>query len=309
LWYLSRLDHDFFLPTQPERGEGYIGRGGSYPFGDNVREVPVRAVREMEFDCILFQSRQNYLVDQTELLTEGQRRLPRVYLEHDPPREHPTDTRHPVDDPDVLLVHVTPFNALMWDNGQTPVRVIEHGVFVPEAVRYSGELERGLCVINNLPRRSRRLGLDIFLEARRQVDLDLVGMGSEEVGGLGEVPPMELPAFASRYRFFFNSIRYTSLGLALCEAMMVGLPVIALATTEVATIVENGISGYVDTRPEKLVAYMKQLLADPWEARRLSDGARAAAEQRFNLQRFLQDWEEAFRLVMGWTGTTTGALI
>jgi ADP-heptose:LPS heptosyltransferase len=29
-----------------------------------------------------------------EILTEAQRRLPRIYLEHDPPREHPTDTRH-----------------------------------------------------------------------------------------------------------------------------------------------------------------------------------------------------------------------
>jgi hypothetical protein len=70
-------------------------------------------VRRLGVDCILFQSRKNYLEDQYDILTEAQRRLPRIYLEHDPPREHPTDTRHVVDDPDVLLVHVTHFNNLI----------------------------------------------------------------------------------------------------------------------------------------------------------------------------------------------------
>ncbi len=59
-------------------------------------------------------------------------------------------------------------------------------------------------------------------------------MGAEEAGGLGEVRHVELAAFAARYRFFFNPIRYTSLGLAVIEAMMVGMPIVALATTEMS---------------------------------------------------------------------------
>src|SRR5439155_16544577 len=136
------------------------------------------------------------------------------FLEHDPPRGSPTDTRHPVDDPDVPIVHVTPFNRLMWDCGPVPTRVIEHGVAVPAEVRATGELARGLVVVNHLGRRGRRLGADVFEAVRRRVPLELVGMGSEEWGGLGEVPPPDLPAFAARYRFLFNPIRYTSLGLA-----------------------------------------------------------------------------------------------
>ncbi|HZW02982.1 MAG TPA: hypothetical protein VFF68_03575, partial [Anaerolineaceae bacterium] len=93
----------------------------------------------MEFDLVLFQSHDNYLRDQHEILSDRQKDLPRIYLEHDPPRQNPTDTKHPVDDPNVLLVHVTHFNNLMWDNNRTPSTVIEHGVVVPEGVQYSGE--------------------------------------------------------------------------------------------------------------------------------------------------------------------------
>jgi hypothetical protein len=108
-----------------------------------------------------------------------------------------------------------------------------------------------------------------------------------------------LPAFIAQYRFFFNPIRYTSLGLAVCEAMMVGLPIIGLATTEMTTVVENGVSGYVDTAPLRLVRYMQELLAAPAEARRLGHGARRYAQARFNIVRFARDWEAAFTLVTG----------
>ncbi len=299
LYYLSQAGAEFYLPVRPGGGPGYGGRGGTFPFGPNVIDVPADEVRRLDLDCVLFQSRQNYAEDQYVLLSESQRRLPRIYLEHDPPRDNPTDTRHPVDDPDVLLVHVTHFNRLMWDNGRTPSRVIEHGVLVPEGVRYSGELARGIVVVNNLARRGRRLGRDVFDEARRHVPLDLVGMRAEECGGLGEVPPMSLAAFEARYRFFFNPIRYTSLGLAVCEAMMLGMPVVGLATTEMVTAVENGVSGHLDTDPEKLVAQMRELLRDPREARRLGDGARRRALERFDVRRFARDWEEAFALVTG----------
>lgn len=75
---------------------------------------------------------------------------------------------------------------------------------------------------------------------------------------------------------------------------MTGIPVIGLATTEMATAIENGLSGYVDTNVENLIAHMKRLLDNPDEARRLGAGARARANQRFNLSRFIRDWNDVF---------------
>lgn len=302
LYYLSQAPHEFFVLSKPGRPPGYGGRCGHIPWGDNVHDLPVADVRGQEFDCILFQDDHQWEKDQYEFLTPAQRALPRIYLEHDPPRAHPTDTPHLVDDPNVLLVHVTPFNELMWDNGRTPTRVIEHGVLVPDGVRYRGELARGLVISNHLGRRGRRMGPDLFLRARAELPLDLVGMAAEELGGIGEIEHARLPAFAAHYRFLFSPIRYSSLGLSVIEAMMIGMPVVALATAEMATVIEDGANGYSDTRFERLGEYMRELLRSPSLARDIGQAGRRRAQERFSIERFSADWDAALRYVTGHGG-------
>ena len=298
LKYLTQAPHQFYLPVDATRSEGYGGRSGRIAWGDNVVEVFADEVRNRDFDVILYQSHRNWEVDRHAILGARHARLPQVYLEHDPPRATPTDTRHPVDDPNVLVAHVTAFNALMWDCGRSPTCVVDHGVIDP-GQRYRGELAKGLVVVNGLARRGRRLGADIFARARNQVPLDLIGMFSEESGGLGEIPLNELPDFAARYRFFFHPIRYTSLGLALIEAMMLGMPVVGLATTELPTIIRNGENGFIATDERQLVRAMQALLDDPALARRIGAAGRATALERFNIARFADDWSNAFQRVIG----------
>lgn len=294
LYYLTQVPHTFYVLSNTERSPGYAGRSGRLPWGDNVVDLPVKKARDMDFDCILYQSRWAWETDQHQILAKGQLDLPRIYLEHDPPQEHPTNTRHFVDDPNVLLVHVTPFNQLMWDSGRCRTEVVEHGVMVPKGVSYEGSIPRGIAIVNHLARRGRRLGSDVFEAAREQVPLDLVGMEAEKSGGLGEIPNLDLPGFIARYRFYFHPIRWTSLGLSVLEAMMVGLPVIGLATTELATVIRNGESGWIDTDVDRLVAHMGRLIANPDEAFELGLGARKVAEQRFNIHRFVDDWQRVF---------------
>lgn len=298
LLYLTQAPHDFYVMCKPGRPAGYGGRGGHLPWGPNVHDLPVEEATQRQFDCIVFQDDHQYLEDQHRYLSAAQRRLPRIYIEHDPPRANPVDERHVVTDRDVLVVHVTAFNRLMWNMGNVPSRVIEHGVIAPEA-RYTGELQRGLVVVNNMATRGRRLGYDVYEELKREVPLDLAGMGTEAAGGLGEVLHAELPAFAARYRFFLNPIRYTSMGLAVIEAMMVGLPIVALATTEMVTVVRDGANGFIDTAPARLAERMRALLTDRDLARHLGDEARRSAMARFNIARYVADWNSAFAEVTG----------
>ncbi|CAB3800683.1 glycosyltransferase family 4 protein [Pararobbsia alpina] len=297
LYYLTQAQHEFHIVTRPGFPPGYAGAAGALPWGSNLYEVRAEDVALHEFDVILYQHRHHWDNDRLTLLTDTQRRLPRVYIEHDPPQHQPFEQRHWVQDADTLIVHVTHFNQLMWDCGSTPTRVIEHGVLVPRNVRYSGELGRGVVVINNLSKRGRRLGSDVYADVRAQLPLDLVGINAEVVGGLGEIPNPALAAFCARYRFFFNPIRWTSLGLAIVEAMTIGMPIVGLATTELATVIRNGESGYIDTNVDTLVDAMRNLLDDPVEARRLGEGARRIAIERFGIERFAHEWTETLNAV------------
>jgi len=301
LWYLTQVPHDFFLVTDAARSVHHTGRSGTLPWGDNVFDAPVEGLRDMAFDVVLYQSRAEY-ERAAEVLSPAQRRLPSVYLEHDPPLDHPTDQRHWADDGHNTLVHVTGFNALMWAHEASPVEVIEHGVRLLSHARYEGRLAEGVTVVNNLGTRGRRLGPDVFLKVREQVPVTLVGMGSLEMGGHGEVPNRELPRFVAPYRFFFNPIRYTSLGLSVIEAMHVGLPILGLATTEMPTVITNGVNGWLDTRPDRLVDVARQLMADPDLARRWGEAARATATERFGIERFVADWMRLFERVAGSAG-------
>jgi glycosyltransferase involved in cell wall biosynthesis len=141
------------------------------------------------------------------------------------------------------------------------------------------------------------LGLDIFLEARKQLPLDLVGMNTGDMG-LGEVLHPQLPAFLSRYRFFFNPIRWTSLGLSICEAMMLGMPVAGLATTELSSVLQNERSGIIHTDLNYLVDQMKLLLKDKELAFRMGQEGRVVARKRFSIDRFTDDWKRLFKTVI-----------
>jgi hypothetical protein len=302
LWYLSHVAHEIVLPVKPGRPHGYGGRAGAFPWPDTVREVPVDRLADEQVDAVVYQAHDHWLVDRHEVLSPAQRAVPQIVVEHDPPRQSPTDTPHPVDDSDALIVHVTAFNDLMWDCGRTPTTVVEHGVVVPDRARYTGELARGITVVNGLAQRGRRLGLDVFLRARDRVPLDLVGMRSEDLGGRGEIPPPDLACALAPYRFYFHPVRYTSLGLSLCEAMTVGLPVVGLATTELPTIIEDGVNGFAATDPDRLIESMRALLADPGLARRIGTAGRVTAATRFSIHRFVRDWDRLLRDACGRTG-------
>ena len=299
LWYLTHVPVTWVLPVTPGRDNPYGGRSPGFDWPDNVVEVPVEEVAALDVDLVLTQHRANWDAHRHQLLGDRVSALPRVHIEHDPPPRWPNDALHPVQDEDATLVHVTPFNALMWDSGVTPARTVDHGVVVPD-LPWTGTTEAAVTVVNNLYARGRRLGPDVFDRVAADVPVDLAGMNGGAYGRwLGDIRLTELHARLGEYRAFFNPIRYTSLGLAVCEAMAMGLPVVGLATTEMATAVRNGVNGYVETDPSRLSAHLRRLLADHDEAAALSEGARRVARERFGIDRFVRDWTEVLATAAG----------
>ena len=77
--------------------------------------------------------------------------------------------------------------------------------------------------------------------------------------------------------------------------MIMGLPVVGLATTELSTLITNGKSGYIHTDVSYLIDKMKLLLDQRDVAKTNGDGGREVALSRFNIQRFTYDWENLFK--------------
>src|SRR5690606_16980673 len=100
----------------------------------------------------------------------------------------------------------------------------------------------------------------------------------------------------ARRRVYLHPVRWTSLGLALVEAMHLGMPVVALATTEAPDAVPRE-AGVVSNRLDVLDAGLRQFLHDREVAQAYGKAARAAALERFGLSRFLADWDRIMQEV------------
>ena len=223
------------------------------------------------------------------------RDVPAVYLEHNAPQGRIADMRHPAADrSDVTVVHVTHFNSLFWDTGATPTVVIEHGVPDP-GDRYTGELASAAVVVNEPVRRGRVTGTDLLDRFRATVRVDLFGMGTDGLGG-ADLPQNQLHDEMARRRVYLHPVRWTSLGLSLIEAMHLGMPVVALGTTEVPDAVPPE-AGVVSNRLDVLDDALRRLVTDVEDARLMGKAARAAALARFGLHRFLDDWDRLLREV------------
>jgi glycosyltransferase involved in cell wall biosynthesis len=123
------------------------------------------------------------------------------------------------------------------------------------------------------------------------VPYDLFGMDAGALGGIEDVPQARLHDEMARRRVYLHPIRWTSLGLSLIEAMHLGMPVVALATTEAPDAVPAA-AGVVSTSVDVLADAARAFLAEPERARAAGRAARRAALERYSLGRFLTDWDE-----------------
>jgi len=80
--------------------------------------------------------------------------------------------------------------------------------------------------------------------------------------------------------------------------MMIGMPVVGLATTEMATVFRGSCASLVDTDVARLIKTMKALLEDPELAVRLGAAGKAIAAERFEINRFTQQWKDLFLSVV-----------
>ncbi|MEV5695863.1 glycosyltransferase [Micromonospora globbae] len=316
--------HHYLVPVTPDRGPYGLGRARTYPWPDTVTEITPNQLPHTDVDLVILQRPEELDLAQQWLRRRPGHDLPAIYVEHNTPKDgNVPNSRHPMADRDDLLIaHVTHFNELFWDTGGTRTTVVEHGI-VPPRVDYSGELDRLAVVTNEPVRRWRVTGTDLMPRFAWVAPLDVYGMG---VAGLAEalatraarsagdrrpppdpagdpasrtatgvtahedLPQARMHEELARRRAYLHLCRWTSLGLSLIEAMAIGMPVVALATTEAVDAVPPD-AGVLSTRVDTLVEAARWLMDDRDAAYRMGARAREVAKERFGLDRFLADWD------------------
>ncbi|HEY0506976.1 MAG TPA: glycosyltransferase [Blastococcus sp.] len=299
-------DHEYLIPVTPGRDADGLGRARTWNWPASAREVTPEELREEHVDVVVLQRLRDLQLVREWLGREPGRDLPAVFLEHNAPGLEPADgpvphTRHPMADrDDIPIAHVTHFNRLFYDNGRAPTTVIEHGIVDP-GERWTGELVRAAVVVNEPVRRGRTTGGDLLPGLAEAAPVDVFGMGlaglherygldPDRVALHEDLPQAVMHAELARRRVYVHPVRWTSLGLSLLEAMHLGMPVVALATTEVVEAVPPE-AGVISTRPERLWQAVREFADDEDAARLAGRAARAAALERHNLARFLTDWD------------------
>ncbi|MBM0259163.1 glycosyltransferase [Micromonospora sp. 4G55] len=293
--------HRYLVPVTPDRDPYGLGRARTYSWPESAVEVTPEELADADVDVVVLQRPEELELAERWLGRRPGRDLPAIYVEHNTPKGDVPTTRHPMADrDDLLLTHVTHFNELFWDNGGTRTAVVEHGM-VPPRVQWTGELDRLAVVMNEPVRRWRVTGTDLLSRFAEIAPLDVFGM---KVAGLAEhlglpgqrlashddVPQDVMHAELARRRAYLHLCRWTSLGLSLIEAMTIGMPVVALATTEAVDAVPPD-AGVLSTRVDTLVEAARWLTEDRDAAYRLGARAREVTKERFGLDRFLADWD------------------
>jgi glycosyltransferase involved in cell wall biosynthesis len=311
---LARLPHQVLLPTTAERGAYGLGKGNwKWP---NAIEVDCDDLAAQPIDVAIVQR-----VDELHLLQRWSGRkpgldFPMVYLEHNTPGGSIPFTRHHMSDrSDCVVVHVTHFNSAMWDTGSTPTRVIEHGVVDPGQL-WLAEIPHAAVIVNDPVKRGRAVGADLLPFFAQVAPIDVYGRRSaalsEQLGGVpdlvghDDLEQQAMYAEIARRAVCLYPNRWTSMSLSLIEAMMLGMPVVAFATTEVTRAVPPA-AGCISTDVDELRQAMAQLVRDPGRAQHAGQAAREAAMTRYNLERFINDWDSLLRDVVT-HGPSTGSI-
>ncbi len=295
--------HEYLLPLTADRGPDGRGRAQTWEWPSQAREVAVEALAESDFDVVVLQRPEELKLLQRWTGLRAGIDVPAVYVEHNAPTGAAASSRHPMaEQTDIPVGHVTAFNAMMWDCGSAPTVVIEHGVVDPGPL-YTGERESLAVVVNEPVRRWRVAGTDLVLQIAEHVDVEVYGMGmaalvqrAPQLSGRvhDDFPQAQMHAELARHRAYLHPYRWTSLGLALIEAMTLGQPVLALSTTEAPVAVPEA-AGVVSNDLPTLMHAARRWMNHPQEARERGAAARKFALQRYGLPRFLEDWDAVLR--------------
>ena len=169
---------------------------------------------------------------------------------------------------------------------------------------WNGEKKRVITIGQNFMGRRNAMNFDAFRRATEPFDRRLFGPDNEGLGIPGGYLSFEQlkQELRDNRAFMFMGTQPASYTLSLIEAMMTGIPVVALGkgfmtqfpeqdTYEIPDIITNDINGYVGDSIEELRKYIQMLLDDYELAKRIGEAGRKTAIELFSKEKIKNEWK------------------
>jgi len=179
-----------------------------------------------------------------------------------------------------------------------------------EFKNWTGYNMRILTIGQSMRQRREFCNWDLFEKVTDGLPRLLVGPGNDDVKTMDQrlVKYAELKKLLRASRVYFYTGTYpASYTLNFIEAMMTGIPIVAVGpkygnspfqqgqnTYEIPEIIENGVNGFCSDDPGMLRVTIKELLADKNMANSWSQAGRKTAIEWFGKKKIAKQWEEFF---------------
>jgi len=173
---------------------------------------------------------------------------------------------------------------------------------------WNGHKEIVLNFTQGLRQRGLFVGHQAWRNATRGLPRVVYGPGNEDLGSAAGgllSNDEQLQAYRDHRVYFYHGSFPASYTLTLIEAMMTGIPVVAVGdligngpmfpdqkTYEATSIIQDGISGLIGNTTAELHDKLQSMLKDPKKAQAISAFGRARAIELFGKAKIKSEWEE-----------------
>lgn len=186
---------------------------------------------------------------------------------------------------------ISAYNMAQW--GTANASAVEHGVDT-EFWNPGNEERDNVClsVVNDWPNRDWCCGFNLWKQTVQDLPVKVYGKS----------PGLSVPAESTEHlrqiyqksKIFYNTSLHSPVPSVLLEAMACGCAIVSTANCMIPEIIENGKNGLISNDPQELRGFLGLLLKDENLAKELGDNATKTIQEKYNLERFVDNWNKLF---------------
>lgn len=172
---------------------------------------------------------------------------------------------------------------------------------------WHGDKQQVITLAQSFKKRGEHLGYHIFDRATEGFNRKVFGTENEDLlginGGRRTYSELKHDLKEARVFFYFGTIPapYT---LSLIEAMMTGIPIVAVGPKlremqaypwqqyDIPSIINHGVNGYYSDNVDDLKGYIRLLMEDHEKAKRVGEAGRKTAIELFGKQERMAEWSK-----------------